>query len=115
MVFRLHTVVEMKTFEADAKRLFSNDQIDEIVNTLAVNPEKGAIISGTGGFRKWRFANIKGKGKSGGSRIVHYYADGNLPVFLMMAFAKEERDNLSDAQKNDLRKIAAGIKKEYRK
>lgn len=115
MMFKWHTVIQMKTFEADAKRLFTEDQIDEILDTLARDPEKGAPIVGTGGVRKWRFASKNAKGKSGGSRVIHYYINENSPAFLIMAYGKGEQDNLSDAEKNTMRKLTAILKKEYGK
>ena len=115
MIFRLHTVVQMKTFETDAKRLFTEDQIDEILDTLAMNPEKGAPIVGTGGVRKWRFASKNAKGKTGGSRVIHYYMNENSPAILIMAYGKGDQDNLSDAEKNRMKKLTANLKKEYGK
>jgi hypothetical protein len=64
------------------------------------------------GARKRRFAG-RGKGKSGGYRIVSYYADDDVPV-LMLALIKGERDNLLQAERNELRKELAGYAQDYR-
>ena len=67
----------------------------------------------TGGARKVRFAG-RGKGKSGGYRVVTYFAGEDIPVFLLALFSKGERENLSKAERNALRKELAGIAADYR-
>ena len=60
------------------------------------------VIVGSGGARKIRFA-ARGRGKSGGYRVVTYYGGDDLPVFLLNAFKKGDRVNLSKAEINELR------------
>ncbi|MEN3346687.1 MAG: hypothetical protein V7632_322 [Bradyrhizobium sp.] len=67
---------------------------------------------GTGGARKTRFP-IPGKGKSGGYRTVHYYGGKDIPVFLLAVFKK--KDNLTHAERNELKKELAGLAEDYRK
>jgi hypothetical protein len=57
-----------------------------IVTTLAANPTAGVEIPGTGGARKLRFAG-RGKGKSGGYRVITFYSGVGVPVFLLNVFA----------------------------
>jgi hypothetical protein len=54
------------------------------------------VITGTAGARKRRFAG-RGKGKSGGYRVVSYYADNDVPVLLLALVDKGERADLSQA------------------
>ena len=84
----------------------------ELIDFIATHPEAGDVISKTGGVRKVRFAR-KGQGKSGSYRIV-YYNDNN-PVYLFTVFGKNEKANISDAEKNALYKIVQDIKKEFKK
>ena len=74
----------------------SRDEIDVLVDFVAGNPEAGAIIQGTGGCRKIRVAG-RGRGKSGGYRVVTFFTGPDLPVFLLTVFGKGEKDNLSAA------------------
>jgi mRNA-degrading endonuclease RelE of RelBE toxin-antitoxin system len=62
-------------------------EIDDLVDFLAANPTAGVEIAGTGGCRKVRFAG-RGKGKSGGYRIITFYIGARLPVFLITVFSK---------------------------
>ena len=69
---------------------------------------------GTGGCRKVRFAG-KGKGKSGGYRTVHYFAGHDVPILLLALVDKGTRDNLSKAERNELKSSLATYAEEYRK
>jgi len=101
----MHTVVE--TF--CAKPASSSDAEREgVVSTIAKDPEIGDVIAGTGGFRKVRVA-LQGGGKSGGSR------DETMPVFLMQIYAKNDKANLSAAEKNQLKKLSEEIKRRHRR
>ena len=91
----------------------SEDDRFEIVSLLAANPTAGVRMPGTGGARKLRFAG-RGKGKSGGYRVVTYFAAVDIPVFLLAVISKGERANLSKAEQNALRKELAGIADDYR-
>jgi len=71
-------------------------------------------MPGTGGARKLRFAG-KGKGKSGGYSIVTFYADEDMPVFLLDIYSKDTQENLSQAERNELRKILTALPDEWRK
>ena len=79
-------------------------EIDTVTNLLAADPLCGDLIQGTGGVRKVRIA-AKGKGKRGGVRVVYYYHSEALPVFLLTVFAKNEKDNLTKAERNTLAKL----------
>jgi|SRR5262245_25845522 len=111
----MHTVIRTPTFLADARQAgLSDDEQDFIVSEISKNPLIGAIMQGTGGCRKVRFAG-KGKGKSGGYRTVHYFAGEDVPVLLLALIDKGEDDNLNRADRNELRKELAGYADDYRK
>jgi hypothetical protein len=61
-------------------------------------------MPGTGGARKVRFA-AKGKGKSGGVRVITFYSGQEIPVFLLNVFAKNEKIDLTAAERNEMKKI----------
>lgn len=110
----LHSVAEMPTFAQEAARLgMSEAEKVELVDFLAANPQAGALMVGTGGARKLRWQR-PGSGKSGGYRVITYYAGRDAPVFLLGIYAKGERANLTTAERNALRTILAGIAAHYR-
>lgn len=105
----MHTVIETPAYLAAAEDAgISEVERWAIVDAVAGNPEIGDLLKGTGGCRKFRFAG-RGKGKSGGYRIVIYYGGGNAPVFLITAFGKNEKANLTKAECNGLRRLSATL------
>ena len=111
----MHTVIETSSYLADAKAagLAATDR-DAVVEMIASNPQAGDEIGGTGGARKVRVAG-RGKGKSGGYRVITFYSGKNVPVFLLALYSKGEKANLSKAERNELKAILGDIVQEYRK
>ncbi len=98
----MHTVIETNAYIAAAKDAgMSADEMIAVVDTLAANPEAGEIMPGCGGARKLRVAK-PGKGKSGGYRVITYFAGDVFPVFLLTVFGKNEKASLSQAERNTL-------------
>ena len=85
-----------------------------LIEHLAANPDAGEVMVGTGGARKLRWA-AGGRGKSGGVRVITFYSGPPVPVFLLTAFGKGEKINLSKAEQNELREVLGVLAKEYRK
>jgi hypothetical protein len=109
----MHAVIQSAVFLADCEDAgLSEDEVSKIVAVISNNPLLGDIIPGTGGARKYRFAG-RGKGKSGGYRTVTYFAGEDVPV-LMLLINKGERADLSQAERNELRKELAGYAQDYR-
>ena len=90
------------------------DERAAVVLYLAVNPQAGDVMAGTGGARKFRWKR-PGTGKSGGYRVVTFYAGVDLPVFLLNVFTKGDRANLSKAEQNALQTRLAKLPDTYRK
>lgn len=76
----------------------------ELVAYLAYNPKAGDVIPGSGGVRKVRWG-LEGRGKRGGARVVFFYHDMEMPLYLLTAYAKNERENLSQSETNTLKKL----------
>ena len=108
----LITVVETASFVNDALGCMTEDERIEDINMIAANPECGDVVSGGGGIRKVRFA-IGGKGKSGGVRIIYYFHNERVPVFLLAVFAKNDQANLTQAETNMLGNAAKIIARKY--
>lgn len=113
MRLRLHSVVETPEFLRNAKRLLTDAERNALIDWLAANPRAGDLMPGTGGARKLRWG-VAGKGKRGGVRVITYYAGPLLSVFAMMVFGKNEKVNLSNAERNELRTVLAEIGRQYR-
>lgn len=111
----MQTVVEMPEFIKCAKKLgMSDDERENIVDLIASSPTIGDEIAGTGGMRKLRIA-AKGKGKSGGYRVITFFSGQNMPVFLVTAYVKGQKDNITDKEKNLLKTLSTAITKIYRR
>lgn len=99
------TIAEMPEYIRQAESLLSAQERRAIVDYLAVHPRAGDLLEGTGGIRKLRWGR-EGCGKSGGVRVVYYFHSEAMPLYLLALFAKNERANLSKAERNALAKLA---------
>ena len=108
----MQTIVELPEFIRTSEGLFSDEEKRSLINYLAAHPQSGDLIRGTGGIRKLRWA-IQGKGKSGGARVIYYYHNETIPLFLLTAFGKNEKTNISPAERNDLAKLTNLLQTHY--
>jgi len=102
------TVLETGEFLRRAKPLMSDSERAELVAFVGANPEAGEIIPETGGVRKIRWA-LAGAGKRGGARVIYYYHNERLPVFLLSAYAKNRKANLSKAERNTMKRLVPAL------
>jgi len=109
---RLITVVETREFQQRAATRMSETERQAFITFIAGHPEDGALMVGTGGIRKSRWG-VGSRGKSGGVRVIYYYHNPTMPLFLLTVFAKNERDNLSRHDKNSLRQVVTEIVRTY--
>jgi hypothetical protein len=110
----MKAVIQSALFLASARDVgLAEELVSVIVETIAADPTMGDLMAGTGGCRKCRWAG-RGKGKSGGYRTVHYNGADDVPVLLLAAIDKGERDNLSQGERNQLRKALETYEMEYR-
>jgi mRNA-degrading endonuclease RelE of RelBE toxin-antitoxin system len=109
----MHTVVETPPYLAEAERLFSAEERTMIVDTVSAEPRCGVVIPGTGGVRKVRVAS-SGRGKRGGARVIYLFGGDNVPVFLLAVFAKNEKSDLSPAERNKLARMTAELMRSCR-
>ncbi len=98
------TVAETTEFARRARKLLSEKERSELISYLAAHPKAGDVIEGTGGIRKVRWAR-EGKGKSGGARVIYFYYNEGMPIYLLTLYGKSEKDNLTAAERNDLAKL----------
>jgi hypothetical protein len=69
----------------------------------------GDEIPGTGGVRKVRFA-ASGRGKRGGARIIYYYLDETIPLYALLAYAKNAQTDMTPDEKRAVSAMAAALK-----
>jgi hypothetical protein len=94
----LHVVAELPQFVQDVEAIgISATECRTIIDAIAANPLQGDEIRGSGGVRKIRFAG-RGKGKSGGYRVVTAYFGPNAPVYLVAALCKGDRANFTASE-----------------
>jgi hypothetical protein len=96
--------VELPPFERYRAKYLDDDAFLRLQRLLMVNPEAGALIPGTGGLRKLRFADERrGKGKRGGLRVIYYWWYAGLQFWLFTVYDKDERSDLTKAQRELLK------------
>lgn len=101
----MHTVIETPNYLRDAETAgLSEEEQENVVTMIATNPKCGDMIPGTGGCRKIRVRG-RGKGKSGGYRIITYFGGNDVPIFLLTVFGKGERSDLTQKERNNLHKL----------
>ena len=103
------TVVETSAFARRAEKLLSIEEHEDLLFYVALHPESGDEIPGTGGVRKVRYA-AKGKGKSGGVRVIYYFFDEENPLYAIFLYGKNEQANLTPEQKKMVAAFAATLK-----
>jgi mRNA-degrading endonuclease RelE of RelBE toxin-antitoxin system len=105
----MHTVAETPIFSRQIDKLFSEDEKRELIDYLAENPLAGDEIPGTGGVRKVRFA-ASGRGKRGGARVIYYYLDETMPIYALLAYAKNAKDDMTPDEKRAVSALVVVLK-----
>jgi len=102
-------ILETAVFSRRIEALLDTESYRLLQLRLAADPVAGSLIPGTGGLRKirWRTAD---RGKRGGVRVIYYWAGAHETILMLMVFAKNERSDLSPAQRSILRRI---VEEEY--
>ena len=99
------TFVELPIFRSRWKELgLNDDDLRRLQEELLADPKVGAVMKGTGGVRKMRFA-FEQRGKSGSLRVIYVDFEVYERIFLITAYPKSEKDNLSEAERNEIRQM----------
>ncbi|MDR1970962.1 MAG: type II toxin-antitoxin system RelE/ParE family toxin [Treponema sp.] len=106
------TVIETPSFLRDARKLLDDEEREALINYLAYSPTIGKLVRGTGGIRKVRWAR-EDEGKSGGYRVIYFFHSNDVPLFVLNIFSKNEKANIDQAERNDLKKLTAILVKNY--
>lgn len=102
-------VITTPTYERRIAKLLPPEERIEMENAIALDPERYPVMPGTKGVRKARWSR-PGMGKSGGLRLIYYFWVEPNAVVLITAYAKNEKENLTDADKKEIRKIVEALK-----
>jgi hypothetical protein len=108
----LITVVETPEFLSATRKLLTEEERAVLVDYLANNPAAGDLVPGTGGVRKLRWGP-EGRGKRGGARVIYFYHGTSIPLFALTAYAKNERADLSQKDRNDFRQLTKLLVETY--
>ena len=104
----MQTVAELAEFTRTADKLLSPVELQDLIRYLASYPKAGDLMEGTGGVRKLRWRRGD-HGKSGGVRVIYYFYDEHMPLYLLTLFAKGDRANLSKAERNELADLTSAL------
>lgn len=105
----MQTVAETPIFTRQTEKLFSDEDKRELIDFLAENPLAGDEIPGTGGVRKLRFA-ASGRGKRGGARVIYYFLDETMPLYALLAYAKNAQDDMTPDEKRVVAALVVALK-----
>lgn len=81
--------IEAPAFTRHVSRYLDDGEYAALQWALMLHPEAGALIRGSGGLRKLRW-KAKGRGKSGGYRVIYYWRDAASEIWLLTIYAKTE-------------------------
>lgn len=106
------TFIYLPEFAKDERRLgLSDEDRRELEAIVMQNRLVGSVVPGTSGLRKFRFAPRRtGGGKSGGIRVCYFLLVQHDECYLVNAFAKNEKSNLSKAECNAVAKLIEEVK-----
>ena len=103
-------IVRTNVFVKALKKLgASDDDLQALEEEIAADPQKGDVIPGLGGVRKIRFS-LRGKGKRGGGRAIYIAIISRDTIYLLTAYAKAKKSDLTEADKAAIKFLVAELK-----
>ena len=105
------TIIRTKEYSRFVSRLPLGKEIDKAEEEIVRNPDKWPVIKGTSGIRKARFA-IGNKGKRGGGRIWYFYLTKKEEIYLLRAYLKNEKEDLTETDKSILKQSVRDLTNE---
>jgi len=102
-------LIETSVFTRRVTALLDDEEYREFQFRLAANPGLGALIRGGGGIRKTRVA-VGSRGKSGGARVIYYWAVRKDLILLLYAYPKNVAADLTPKQ---VAQLARAVREEF--
>lgn len=96
------TIAEMGDYMVDADQHFDHDEHERLKSFLALHPECGDVIPATNGVRLLYWP-IKKSEQQPRVRVVYYFRDLNMPLYLLALYKKGERIPLAEQSKREIR------------
>ena len=104
--------VELPLFRSKWKDLGLDDvDLRRLQEQILADPKIGSVMKGTGGIRKMRFA-FEHRGKSGSIRVIYIDFEVYEKIFLITAYPTNEKDNLTPAERNELKQLVAILERQ---
>jgi len=100
--------VETPLFTAQISALATDDQYQALQERLVRRPDVGSLIKGGGGIRKIRMSR-PGSGKRGGARIIYFWQKHRATIYMLVAYAKSARVDLSPGEVGTLRALVKAV------
>ena len=97
-------ILETSFFSRQVQKLLSEDEYRQLQTALAIRPDSGVIIKGSGGLRKVRW-RMRGQGKRGGIRVIYYWATEQAQILMLLIYPKNVQDDLKPEQLKALKQI----------
>lgn len=97
-------IIETSVFTGQIRELLTDDEFAVMQLALIRRPDQGALVPGGGGIRKMRWGQ-SGRGKRGGIRVIYYWQVGRDRIYMLLAYAKTAKDNMTQAQLKTLRQL----------
>jgi hypothetical protein len=106
-------IVELPGYQRDVEHVFSETERESLVAFLAANPSYGKVIPACGGVRKLRW-RANGSGKRGGARVIYYFRDLNMPLYLLATYTKGEKADLTALERKQIIKLVNLLVEKHR-
>lgn len=105
-------IAELRSAGRELDNVMDEDEKARLIDWLAINPEAGDVIPGANGVRKMRWG-YRGSGKRGGLRIIYYFRDLNMPIYLLAVYRKGEKISLTAKEKREVSMLVDELVEEY--
>jgi hypothetical protein len=102
-------VAETPLFVRQAAGIWDDEERQAFIDFIARQPDAGDLVPDTGGVRKVRWKRA-GMGKRGGVRVIYFFYRMDRPIYLLMVYAKAQREDLSPDEKRVVRALIATLK-----
>ena len=89
----MFTFIETRLFSRLVRNYLSEDDYCKLQSELIENPEAGAVVCGSGGVRKLRWA-ATGRGKRGGYRVIYFVRRPESIIWMLTIYPKNETDSI---------------------
>jgi hypothetical protein len=106
------TVVEVEPFPAKASQIWTDEERFEFISFIAHNPVAGDLMTSSGGVRKVRWSPA-GTGKRGGVRVIYYFHDESMPLFLLTVYPKSRKEDLTAAELRAMKQTVSILRSAY--